>query len=105
MPMAVLFPKQNPWAWHRPAASRETQQAADGQELAKGSLLACSRSFPGFEVTLFPFLLHTEEFGAFLFKPYFLSKFFGEAELVAATLFFLSLSLNLVNFHKSFNLF
>lgn len=34
----------------------------------------------------------------------FKQKFFGEAELVAATLF-LSLSLNLVNFRERFNLF
>lgn len=84
------------------------KQAADGQEPAEGSLLACSRSFPAFKVTHFPFLLHMEVFGAFffVFKPcFFKQKFFGEAELVAAMLFFLSLSLNLVNFHERFNLF
>lgn len=67
MPTAVLFLEQSPQTGHHPATSRETQQAADGQKPAKVILLACSRSFPGFEVTHFPFLLCMEEFVAFFF--------------------------------------
>lgn len=85
IPMAVLF-SLVPGA----KSPERVEKQSRWTRASKRSLLAHSLSFPGFEVKHFPFLLIMQEFGAFFFKLYLLSKFFCEAELVEAMFFFLS---------------